>query len=279
MKTEASTALDVGELRNEPYESASSCQATVRICLLGRFEVWADDQPVIDHRWHHRKAKTLVKLLAVQRDCSLNREQALDIVWPDLDADAARNNLRKSLYHLRMALTAHGVRLPLILLRDNMVALSDDVWLDIAEFRRQAQAARTSPASREAYEQALALYRGDLLMEDLYEDWTRARRDELQDLRNELLSGLSKLCEERGQLGPAREHLQSLLQLDPLDEGAHRSLMRVYARSGSRHKAERQYRACRDILKRELGVDPSQETEILHREILDGKAPAIRYSA
>ena len=39
--------------------------------LLGRFEVRAGDDVIIDQAWHHRNAKALLKLLAVQRDRAL----------------------------------------------------------------------------------------------------------------------------------------------------------------------------------------------------------------
>jgi len=47
--------------------------------------------------------------------------------------------------------------------------------------------------------------------------------------------------------------------------------MRLYAEAGSRQKAHRQYEAFRDALRREIGADPSEETETLIRDILAGK--------
>lgn len=247
--------------------------AFVRINLLGPFEVWAGGDLIIDHRWRHRKAKSLLKLLALERGRALNREQLLETLWPGMEPAAAGNNLRKGIHRLRTTLGPRRGEPSVIQLRDRMVVLCDDVSLDIDEFRSRADAARGDPANRDRYEQALTLYRGDLLVEDLYEDWSRARRFEMRDLRSELLIGLSRVCERQGELGQARECLHSLLQSDPLDEEAHRCLMRVYASSGNRHRAERQYETCRNLLKRELGVDPSPETDIVHRQVLEGSMP------
>jgi TolB-like protein len=43
--------------------------------------------------------------------------------------------------------------------------------------------------------------------------------------------------------------------------------MRVYAEQGQRDLALRQYRSCRDLLRRELAVEPSPETQHLQRQI------------
>ena len=89
-----------------------------------------------------------------------------------------------------------------------------------------------------------------------------------------------------GVLGRLLEHISGaeavvaanrLIALDPLREASHRALMRVYAAQGQREQAVRQYQICRDILRRELNVEPSGQTTALHREISDGKyrPPAV----
>src|SRR5437667_111557 len=43
---------------------------------------------------------------------------------------------------------------------------------------------------------------------------------------------------------------------DPLQERFHRALMQLHYRAGDRAAALAQYRICRDVLERELGVEP-----------------------
>src|SRR5262249_20227305 len=54
--------------------------------------------------------------------------------------------------------------------------------------------------------------------------------------------------------------------------GAHRTLMRIYARQGRRDAALRQYQSCVDTLRRELSVEPETETRELYQEILRRRA-------
>ena len=248
--------------------------AAMRVHLLGRFEVRTGERVVIDASWHRGKAKALVKLLALQANRSLHREQVLDIIWPHLAPAAAANSLRKNLHYLRAAFAQHGMGAPVVGLNRNMVVLAPEVWVDTDAFRRQAAEARESVSDPQLYERALSIYGGDLLPGDLYEHWTEPHREEMCRLRDELLWDLAQLHVATGQTRLAEERLRELLRVDPLREEAYCSLMHLHAEAGSRDKALREYERCREVLERELGVEPSEETERLRRVILEGYLPA-----
>jgi DNA-binding SARP family transcriptional activator len=245
--------------------------ARLRMSLLGRFEVRAGDTVIIDEVWQHRNAKALLKILAVQRDRALHREQVLDAFWASLNPSAAAANLRKILFDLRAEFAARQVKAQVVTVANDIVALSPSVSLDIDEFRACARAARGAQDRLDLYEQAISIYRGDLLIEDRYAEWTEGPRQELRDLHNDLLIELSQLYAAAGKLELAAERLERLLQADPLNEEANRLTMRIYAETGSRQKADRQYKSFRAALLREIGAAPSEETEALIRDILSGK--------
>jgi DNA-binding SARP family transcriptional activator len=245
----------------------------VRMRLLGRFEVRVGSRVVIDNTWNRRKAMALLKLLALQKDHSIHREQALDILWPDLSPDAAGNNLRKSIHYLRTALgDTTGA---LIRGVGDMLVLSREVDIDIDEFQVAASKACASRTNTTLYEEALGLYRGDLLPEDLYEEWTEPRREDLRARCIRLLSEVSQLHQLRGEPEGAIERLKQLLVLDPQNGEACRSLMRVYAGMGRRTRAVRTYMKYREALEADLGLAPSEETEALYRDIVVERLPSI----
>ena len=62
-----------------------------------------------------------------------------------------------------------------------------------------------------------------------------------------------------------------LIALDPLRETSHRSLMHAYAAQGQGDQAMKQYQTCRTLLRQELQVEPSKETEDLYRKISEGR--------
>jgi TolB-like protein/Tfp pilus assembly protein PilF len=120
------------------------------------------------------------------------------------------------------------------------------------------------------YERALALYEGDLLIEDPYEDWVMMRREHLRALRQDLLARLSRIYEARGEHQQAIAQLKQIVALEPSNEGAHRQLMRLYALTGNRQQALYQYQQCCDDLMRELDSQPEQDTVKLYEQVVSG---------
>src|SRR4051794_23741310 len=80
----------------------------VQIRLLGGFALLSDGAAV-DERWRLRKAKTLVKLLALAPGHHLHRDVVLDALWPHQDPAAATNNLHQALHAARRALGGQHV--------------------------------------------------------------------------------------------------------------------------------------------------------------------------
>jgi two-component SAPR family response regulator len=87
---------------------ATSNSTEPRIRLLGGFSVAVGDNVVADRAWRLRKAKALVKILALAPDRRVHRERLAELLWPDHDADAAANNLNQALYCARRAFDAAG---------------------------------------------------------------------------------------------------------------------------------------------------------------------------
>ena len=144
-------------------------------------------------------------------------------------------------------------------------------------------AAAAAEAGRDAaaYEAALALYAGDLLPEDAYEDWAVGRREALRQAHLGLLVGLAGRREEAGEVAAAIDLLRRAVALEPAHEAAHRALMRLYAATGRRHEALRQYRQLVEALGRELEAEPEPASRRLYAAIQAGRSspPGRRRSA
>jgi DNA-binding SARP family transcriptional activator len=228
------------------------------------------DCVLLDRSFRRSRGQAILKLLAL-RGGRLPRDQVLELLWPDLTPRAAANNLHKNLHYLRKALG------PVVRLRGEVLWLAPEVVVDADEFR--ALARRALAGDEAAAARALALYRGDLLPEDLYQDWAAAARQELSALYHELLASRARTLEAGGHLEQAADALRQILAREPADEEAHRALMALYARRGQRQRALHQYQQCREVLLAELGLEPSAETRALHRRILEEPAPTRHRTA
>jgi DNA-binding SARP family transcriptional activator/TolB-like protein/Tfp pilus assembly protein PilF len=268
------TGIESYKMRKAARER-NFASSSLKIHLFGQFRVAVNGLPVEEYAWGRRKPKLLVKLLALQPHHQLHREQALELLWPDSDPKSAINNLHKAIHMARHALEPaleSAADSHFIITRSPQIVLcaADRLWIDVEAFEgAAAEALKSSDA--QAYEKALRLYEGDLLIEDPYEDWAASRREHLRGLRHDLLWKLSRLYESRGEHEHSINRLREMFECDPTDEEVHRGLMRLYALTGNRHQAIKQYQQCAEIIRRELEAEPDRATVELYRQIESGR--------
>ncbi len=244
-----------------------------RISLLGAFSVALGGEAIADDAWRLRKAKTLIKLLALAPERRMHVGEAAELLWPDRDHASARNNLHQAIFAARRALDSIGLDGASCLeLHDDLIELCSEapVWIDVEAFEEAGAQARVG-RDASAYRDALDSYDGELLPEDRYEEWTASRRNAVHELRRAL--GI-ELAELQAPEDPAAaiDRLRSVLVNAPLHEPAHRALMRLYVAGGRRQEALAQFQELKLGLRREFEDDPDDETRRLYREILTREA-------
>ena len=251
----------------------NSPKSSIRIYLLGRFEIVREGQKLRADEWPRRKAAALIKYIAIQK--RLVKDQAIDLFWPDNDLDSGANNLYRTLHELRQTLnkTLGPDTAELVFgFEDSVLSLNESVWVDVFEFERLCSVFTKSQSELIASrEQALALYQGDLLPDDLYAEWTLTLRESLRRQYHEASLALATLYRDTRQYDRIFPLLTPLLAQDLADEPIHRELMRAYALTGRRHDALRQYQTCVQALASELDLAPEPETAALYTQILDGQ--------
>ena len=166
--------------------------------LLGQLKVRLDDVPVDD--WPSGRGRSLFKYLVTHRDPWPRRELLMDAFWPEAAPAAARNSLNVAVHGLRRAFRA-SAGVEVVVLEDGAYRLGPGLrlWLDVDEFElhvaagRRLEAAGDLAGAAAAYERALALYQGDLLADDPYEDWPVPAREHLLLTYLDVLDRLSGL--------------------------------------------------------------------------------------
>ncbi len=216
------------------------------------------------------RAQALLAYLVLQRHAPQPRQRLAFQLWVDSTDTQARTNLRKELSYLRRALPEVDKFL-LVDAKTLQWHPNARFTLDVAEFEQALGAAEqgTNPALvRSALEQALELYQGDLLPR-CEDDWLLPERERLQQLRIRALAQLMDLLETQRDYRAAIDRAQQLLRIDPLNEAAYCSLMRLQMLSGNRANALQIYHRCMTILREELGVEPSSSTRKLYEQVLN----------
>jgi DNA-binding SARP family transcriptional activator/predicted ATPase len=212
-----------------------------------------------------RKSKAFLAYLALSPGMLRSREQLAATFWDRSAEDQARASLRQTLSSLRRTLSS-------VLALFN--ADSDAIWLDARAVEVDALrfAQLSVERSSDSLEQAVALYRGELLdgfslHEEHFEQWMTAERRRYHECAVQAFSELASHYERVDQFDGAIAIAGRLLALDPLLEWAHAALIRLYSRTGRRDAALRQFQECARILSVELGIAPAEETQRLAAEI------------
>jgi DNA-binding SARP family transcriptional activator/tetratricopeptide (TPR) repeat protein len=240
----------------------------LRLALLGRPVVERDEAPV---SFDTRKALALLALLAVSgREQSRQRLAAM--LWPDSDDFKARAALRRTI-----SVAAGAIGASLVVSRQAVRLDPAAVQVDIIDFERLLSAGDT-----DSLERAVRLYRDDFLagfgLRDSpeFDDWQEQTSERFRQRLGAALEQLVRTWVADGDLSRALDHARRWLSLDPLHEPAHQALIRLYAWTGQRSSAVKQYRACVGVLDRELGVAPLPPTTELYEEVLAGAlTPAV----
>jgi LuxR family transcriptional regulator, maltose regulon positive regulatory protein len=117
-------------------------------------------------------------------------------------------------------------------------------------------------------ERAIELYRGEYLLEHLYEDWTMVERERLSNPYLDMLERLAVYYKQTEQLQKRIQLCYRILQKDRGHEHCHFLLTEAYALLGPYGRALQQYRMFKGVVKSTHGTEPSVETEERFEKVL-----------
>ncbi len=240
-----------------------------RIYLLGRLQA-RDARRTLVH-FSARRTGALLACLVLRAPQPVDREELLELLWPEGDPEASRNRLRALLSSLRHQLGPGATGTGSLLLADRKtVRLQDSAFTsdyeDFLQALRSARATTNGAESVERLESALALYQGDLLM-GFYDDWILAERRRLADLRYQTLRDLANRLASADRPERAVEYACQAVAIEPLDEEAHCDLIRLYGELGQPSAGLRQYEQLKRLLQEELQAAPSDAARRLAAEM------------
>ncbi|BAJ64701.1 ATP-binding protein [Anaerolinea thermophila] len=232
-----------------------------------------------------RQARALLYRLAAGVE-PIPRERLCFLFWPDEAEATARRYLSHLLTHLQRALIMPDC----FVFNGDQIGLNfQQVWSDVVEFedlcaylrepdtQYALQSYGTTGFLRDpaALRLRISLYHGSFLEgfslpgAAEFEEWSTQKRYALERLYLSAVEMLMEDFAEKGELELAIQYAQRYLDTDPLVEDVHRRLIELYAISGNRNAALRQFEICARILEQELGVSPLPETRLIYQDVLE----------
>jgi DNA-binding SARP family transcriptional activator len=243
--------------------------------LFGKFNVTCTAQTVLSLT--SRKTQELFCYLLLHQDRPHSREMLAGLLWDDTTTEQSKTYLRKALWQLQTTLDPHTERLQgsILLVDHDSVQINPcaDLWLDVAAFEQAFHSVQGISGERlpshvaASLQCAVDLYHGDLL-DGWYQDWCLYERERLQNIYLALLDKLMAYCEAHQEYESGLDYGARILRYDHAREQAHRRMMRLYALSGDRTAALRQFERCVKVLAAEFRIPPSACTRQLHEQIM-----------
>lgn len=257
--------------RPGPQDIAGLAATGLQVYLLGPPRLEWNDRPLAIPR---RQVRALLYRLAACLE-AVPREHLCFLFWPDAADSIARRHLSHLLTHLRRALPAPEA---LVVTEDHVGLDAGQVWSDTAAFVHLCDMQAANRSVR-ALQQAADLYAGPFLTgfslpgSPEFEAWAAQERRIFERRSLDALAALVEAWAAREAYDKAVACARRYLEVDDLAEEMHRRLIALYAASGDRSAALRQFERCVAALERELGVSPLPETWAVYQAILAGRPP------
>ena len=259
-----------------PAEGTSSSRVELR--LAGAFGVVLAGRELAPGEVGSRKARTLLKLLAVERRGLLSADRIADVLWdaaggPPAEPGQAVATLVSRLRAVLGPGVIRGGRDGYRLAGEPEVGVDLDAaarYCEHAELRLPAVAAAALAAAGHAAELLAA---GTALADEPYAAWADPARAELRALLRRVRLTAAQAALAAGDPDAAARYAEAAMTDDPLDEAACRLSMTAAALAGEPARALLAYAALRARLSEELGADPAPQTRELHLAILRAQSP------
>ncbi|MBI1743950.1 cyclic nucleotide-binding domain-containing protein [Candidatus Acetothermia bacterium] len=255
-------------------------EPSLKIKLFGRFEIWREGVLLSPQAWPQRQTQALLKLLASERGKVFTQDQLIEAIFSHLDVRKAKQSLRARLSELRRLLEPRlqsgrdsqfiqSAREGYFFSKDASCRVDTDEFLAISEMAQISEKDELWSEALHHYQNALALYEGDFLNEDVYEEWTMPLREKWRELYLTALAHTADCHAHLGQYHLAIERCRDLIEKAATRESVYRQKMLYHFLAGERSVAIQVYQNCTQALRESLDVEPSSETRKLQQEILD----------
>ncbi|WP_225860761.1 AfsR/SARP family transcriptional regulator [Streptomyces triticiradicis] len=213
--------------------------------LLGQFHLECDAETVE----LCRNGQRLLAFVALRR--CVCRTVLAGTLWPEVTEEHARGSLRTTLWKL-----PRGDQ-PLIRCTGDSLVHATDLSVDVHAFTETALGVVQGCCPARGAHLPPGLLGDEELLPGWDEEWVRIERERLRQLRLHALDTLAESLVREGEPALALEAAWASVRSEPLRESAHRAAVSAHLAEGNLHEAVRHYRSFRQLLHKELGVEPS----------------------
>lgn len=254
----------------QPLQQADTAirgMSRVSVATLGDFFVRNESGRV---KWISSKSAELFAYLLLNRGRRISRSRLVADIFAGMASVNAEKYLNTTVYQLRKSLEPIGLREAIRSENDGYALELDDAVIDYVEFERQTENLGSIDAGN--VEEALIverLYTGDLFGSKAYV-WAIHETDRLSERYASFVKNAAETLLTLSNTAAASKLLLKLHGRNPLEESVVELLMKKHGLDGDKKGLTAQYTDYVRLLKRELGIRPSQELLMLYDSLVSG---------
>jgi DNA-binding SARP family transcriptional activator len=251
----------------------------MRVNLFGEFSISYGGKTIRDKDARSKKVWNIMERLIFFRDREIQKEELIEILWPDEELDDPGNALKTLLYRVRSTVEDLGIESgkDIVRYKHGAYSWSRDIEMvvDTEEFEeciKLAAAAENNDEKLTAIFKALNLYKGDFLPAAASELWVIPISSYFHSQYVKLLNEAIPLLTEAARYEEIVDICRHAVDIDPYDEHFHYIMIRNLIASGSAQAAYQHYIFVTDLFYTKFGITPSDEFTSLYREIADNNS-------
>lgn len=228
------------------------------LSLMGAFGLVNGGIPVV----FGGSSKRLLAFVALQ-ERPTSRTAIAGALWPEASESQAHANLRSAIWRLEQ-LARDAMNIDVLEL--DLAQTVDVDYRDAKALAHRLLLVDMEPSETDMTEEAIEALSSELLP-DWYEDWAVIEAEDWRQLRLHALEALAEKLMTAGRLSDAIQAARAAMKADPLRESPHAMLIRIHLHEGNQSEALRVFSSYREVMKRELGVEPTPQLHALIKDL------------
>jgi SARP family transcriptional regulator, regulator of embCAB operon len=253
----------------EQSEKETDTRQKIYVQTFGTFSVVIGGTEIPHNAWQRKKSRDIFKYLLIHYKKTITTDELANALWGET-GKAVETSIQNAASALRKALeptleTHKPSRFLSSRDKTYTLDLGKSVSIDFLEFKQVYAESKTKSevGRREGFEGALAMYAGDFLKENLYDEWSAYERETVKDMAVEMGLWLSQHYALANNLTAAVDAAEKVLSLDATNEKAWQIILSSHKARGEETELQKQYKRCEHVFKKELGTVPPKSLQTL----------------
>jgi two-component SAPR family response regulator len=242
----------------------STAASVISVKTFGHFSVTIANRELTTDDWQRKKARDIFKILLINHRKSVTIDELIDFLWPNSESKNLIPTLWNSVSYIRKALEPdikpHTQSAYInIMDKSYMLDLGTNASIDFLQFKHlisKSGKENNIEAKITLLEQAAALYVGDFLKEDSFEEWAAFERESMKELFLEAIMEIGNYYLDNGKLSEAIFFARKAIEADKVYEDAYKLLFTALADNDQVSELTKAWKLCQTSYKKELGTNP-----------------------